>query len=121
MLTSFPHQIKVIDRFKDQSVGAILLEMGLGKSRIAIKLAEHKFTKGEITACLILMPKSLLANWLKIENQLHNEQPYNIYSWHSRDHLIFKKDHLQYFLVNHDGIMTERFNEVFKQFYTIHR
>lgn len=121
MLQDFKHQTKVVDRFKDNPIGAILLEMGLGKSRIIIKIAEHKYAKGEITAVLIVMPKSLLSNWAKIEIPKHSEIPYSIYMWKKNTPQFFRLGKLQYFLINHDGICTEGFNEVFKTFMSIHK
>lgn len=121
MLTDFKHQTKVFDRFKDQNMGAILLEMGLGKSRITIQIAEHKYAKGEITACMIVMPKSLLSNWAKIEIPKHSEKEFSIYQWHSKEIQFFKREKLQYFLINHDAIITDSFNAVFKAFYGMHK
>src|SRR5262245_34163811 len=121
MLQDFKHQHEVIERYKDLDKGAILLEMGLGKSRIMIKIAEHKFTKGEITACMIVMPKSLLSNWARVELPKHSELPYSTYIWNSSGPQFFKPGKLQYFLINHDGICTERFNSVFKSFLAVHK
>ena len=121
MLTNFKHQTDVIERFKDDSRGAIFLEMGLGKSRIAIKIAEHQFNQKNITAVMIVMPKSLLTNWANIEIPTHSDNPYSIYMWHGKEKTAFKNGQMQYFLVNHDAIITDNFNPIFKQFYTTHK
>jgi SNF2 family DNA or RNA helicase len=121
MLQNFKHQTEVVDRFKDLDKGAILLEMGLGKTRIAIQIAEHKYTKGEITAVLIVMPKSLLTNWARIEIPRHGTLEYNIYNWKERGPQFFRPGKLQYFIVNHDAIITPRFQEVFKMFLSVHK
>lgn len=44
--------------------GAILHEMGLGKSKVAIDYTCAKFMEGEIDECVVYAPATLLSNWV---------------------------------------------------------
>jgi len=74
----YKHQEAAIERFKDASEIGLFFEMGCGKSLTALKIAEHKFQKGEIDALLIIAPNDVhkqwaveqVPQWLTVEHQV---------------------------------------------------
>jgi SNF2 family DNA or RNA helicase len=50
---------------------ALLMEMGTGKSKVAIDTAAALYEAGEINAALIVAPKGVYANWVKGELPIH--------------------------------------------------
>jgi len=113
-MKSFKHQTEIFERFRSQTYGALFCEMGTGKSRIAITLAEDAFTRKEITACVIITTKGLVGNWLKHELPKHSTIAYSTFTWNLDKKLSFKGP--LYFLVNVDGLLANAFPETFKAF-----
>jgi SNF2 family DNA or RNA helicase len=119
-MQDFKHQHDVFERFKDQAYGALFLEQGLGKTRIAIQLAEHNFAQGNITACVVVTTKGLVGNWLHTEIPKHSSIEYNTYAWNVPKQFLLKSKRLLYFLVNIDGLLANAFPETFKEFLRMH-
>lgn len=59
----YRHQLDDIDRFKDSDGFGIFGEMGTGKSATALKIAEHKYLKGDIDRLLIIAPNDIHKQW----------------------------------------------------------
>lgn len=57
-MKSWKHQDVAFDRFKDSDVFALLFDCGTGKTRTAIKIAEHK----EMPT-IVIAPKNLCLQW----------------------------------------------------------
>jgi len=114
-MKNFAHQDHAIERFKDRSYGALFMEMGTGKSRIGVKLAEHKYATGAASATLVITTVGLLGNWLYNELPKHSEAPYTTWVWNKDTKLPGPGQHV-YFLVNIDALITERFKIFYKEF-----
>lgn len=115
-IKSFAHQERAIERFKDKPYGALFMEMGTGKSRIGVKLAEHKFATGQSTATLVITTVGLLGNWLYNEIPKHSEYAYKVWVW-NKDKKMPTQDGIHtYFLINIDAIIGVRFNPFYKEF-----
>ena len=69
------HQIKAIERFKDQKSIGLLFEMGAGKSRTIIEILEYRYSQGHgILPTLIVCPLSVVENWRReIQEYSHIE------------------------------------------------
>lgn len=63
-LRLFKHQKKALRLMKRHPHFALFLEMGCGKTLIAIKDIERRFKWGQITRAVIFAPKSILFNWV---------------------------------------------------------
>lgn len=89
----YPHQKKVFEETKDKKVWALNLEMGLGKSKIALDTASYLFQKGEITLCLIFSPKGVYDTWCRNEIPSHvsPDLSYEILRWQSNETKAYKK------------------------------
>ena len=82
-LINYQHQDEAIERFKNSEYFALFIDMGLGKSRIAIKIAEHKFAKGEIDAVMIIAPNGVHSQWIEEQFPEHCNVPYKAFTWSS--------------------------------------
>ena len=67
----FDHQRKALEDSWDASFHAYFMEMGTGKSKVAIDNMGVLFEKGEIKAALIVAPKGVYDNWALGEIPLH--------------------------------------------------
>jgi len=114
-MKNFGHQDHAIERFKDRPYGALFMEMGTGKSRIGVKLAEHKYATGAAKATLIVTTVGLLGNWLYNELPKHSELPYRTWVW-NKDTKLPPADQHVYFLINIDALIGVRFNPFYKEF-----
>jgi SNF2 family DNA or RNA helicase len=74
----FGHQVEAFEQFKDEDIGALLLEPGLGKTAIFLRLAGYKFKQGKINALLIISPNGVHAQTAKQQVPLWLDCPYNI-------------------------------------------
>lgn len=64
MLTPYPYQQEIIDRFKDQEACALLMEAGSGKTLISINILRHKYNQGgRVIPTVIFCPIIVLNNW----------------------------------------------------------
>ena len=79
----FDHQLKALEDSWDASFHAYFMEMGTGKSKVAIDNLGVLFEKGEIKAALIVAPKGVYDNWALGEIPLHLPERINrkIVSW----------------------------------------
>ena len=118
----YAHQTKAFDRFKDKPFGALFLEPGLGKSKIAIDIANYKFSKGEITGVLVICPKSLINNWHLIEIPKHSTAPGVSIPWKvTKNPLVFPKSlsSLTWFVCNVDAVITDKWVKAFRAFHSM--
>jgi SNF2 family DNA or RNA helicase len=71
MLPLYAHQVKALERSRDREAFALFLDMGLGKSRVAIETAAHLYELGKIDAALVVAPKGVYRNWSTVEIPKH--------------------------------------------------
>ena len=67
----YSHQKEALKRMLPHEEFALLMEMGTGKTKVAIDEIGILHDRGEINAALILAPKGVYANWPNIEFPLH--------------------------------------------------
>jgi SNF2 family DNA or RNA helicase len=67
----FLHQQAYLQRFWDSPVAALFADTGTGKSFMLINNAAMLYDKGKINALLIVAPKGVYRNWLKVEIPKH--------------------------------------------------
>lgn len=80
-IQSFKHQDDALEKTGDKEYAALLLEMGLGKSRIVLKTAQRLFEKGKINGLIIVAPKSICRTWLEEQIPTHLECKYETVIW----------------------------------------
>jgi len=65
VMPPYSFQLANFERFKNQAQWAIFSEQGCGKTRTAIDIICHRWTKGSVTGALILSsPKGVHAQWI---------------------------------------------------------
>ena len=79
----YAHQLEVFKRFKDKEYFALFMDMGTGKTKVAIDIASHKYIKNEINAVLIIAPNLVHLQWLNEQFIEHCAAPYIDFVWES--------------------------------------
>ena len=79
----FDHQRKALEGSWSAKFHAYFMEMGTGKSKVAIDNMGILYDKGEINAALIVAPKGVYDNWALGEIPLHLSESVNrkVLSW----------------------------------------
>ena len=80
-MKDYAHQTAVFERFKDKKYAALFCEMGTGKTRMAIQLANHHFTQDRVTATMVVTTRGLMGNWAYVELPKHSDVPHRTYIW----------------------------------------
>jgi SNF2 family DNA or RNA helicase len=81
MLPLYAHQRDALEVSKDCEAFALFLDMGLGKSRVAIDTAAHLYEQGKIDAALVIAPKGVYRNWSTVEIPKHWEGTARVVTW----------------------------------------
>jgi SNF2 family DNA or RNA helicase len=77
----YPHQVKAFEKLRDKTAFALLLEMGLGKSKCLSDIIAYKWCKGEIDAAVILSPKGVHSQWVEEQLPTHMSVPFEAWAW----------------------------------------
>lgn len=112
------HQTLCNDTMKDREYFALLLEQGLGKTRIAIQHAQDLHLQGKLDRVLVLAPSGVHANWAEEELKIHTENPHS-FTWISTktsmryvrqlDSFISTQDsRLRWLCMNIEAVRTKR-------------
>lgn len=60
----YPHQQEGLRRALKEPFFSLFMEMGTGKTAVAIKAMEERYKKGEIRRVIIFVPNSITLNWI---------------------------------------------------------
>ena len=116
----FKHQSKALRDSWDAKYYALFMEMGTGKSKVAIDTMGALYTEGKINAALIISPKGVYDNWVQgeIPTHLSDEIATNIVRWQPSSAqwfqkqmttLVFEKfNGLKIFVMNTEALSTPR-------------
>ncbi len=88
----FKHQKDVLDNSWDRPYYGLFMEMGLGKSKVAIDNVGILKAKGEIDSVMIVAPKGVYDNWVKqeIPNHLPDEFERFVVRWQPSNSKAFQ-------------------------------
>jgi SNF2 family DNA or RNA helicase len=75
-LTPFKHQAECLKLSWEKKNFAILLEQGLGKTKVCLDTAELLFKAHRIEAMLVVAPNGVHSNWAREQIPLHLDCPY---------------------------------------------
>ena len=67
----YQHQREVFDASWRRKFFALFMEMGTGKSKVALDTMAALYEAGEINTVLIAAPKGVFDNWIKAEIPTH--------------------------------------------------
>ena len=116
----FKHQEEVIDDSWERPYYGLFMEMGLGKSKVAIDTVGKLKLKGEIDSVMIVAPKGVYDNWIKqeIPNHLPEEFERFVVRWQpsttkafqdSMQKLVFETmAGIKFFVINVEAFSSDR-------------
>jgi len=116
----FKHQEEVFHKSYRDTYYGLFMEMGLGKSKVAIDTMGALYKDGDIKAALIVAPKGVYDNWVKgeIPRHLPDDIPTNVMRWQPNltkkyteelKNLIYvKQDNLKVLVINVEALSTEK-------------
>jgi len=116
----FKHQSKALRDSWDAKYYALFMEMGTGKSKVAIDTMGALYTERKINAALIISPKGVYDNWVQgeIPTHLSDEIETNIVRWQPSSAQWFQKqmktlvyenfNGLKIFVMNTEALSTPR-------------
>ena len=100
----YDHQIKALQESWNKKEYAWFMEMGTGKTKVAIDNIGILNQQNFIDTAIIVAPKSVYLNWEdEIANHLADEVPYSIYSWNKSKKDIDSKK-LKVYLINTEAL-----------------
>jgi len=85
----YPHQQKAFDKFKNEPFGALLADMGTGKSKIAIDLASYKYVNGLHDSVLVVALNAVHPQWIDEQFAEHCPVPWVGFSYSSKKTIKF--------------------------------
>ena len=97
----FEHQRTALKKGAQYGAYAYFMEMGTGKTKVAIDNANYLFSTKAITHALVVAPNSVYRNWIKeIETHSTNESTIVVH----KDKTIYGKGKLNWFLINVEAL-----------------
>ena len=115
--TPFKHQLKAFELGYNQKVYAYFMEMGTGKTKVAIDNANYLFEKKLITDVIVLAPNSVYTNWVR-EIEAHSKNKPDIFIWktHNLKKLEkYKYDKFFFLLMNIESLSRDKGVKFLKQ------
>tara|TARA_R110000822_G_scaffold3680_5_gene15941 strand:+ start:2273 stop:3682 length:1410 start_codon:yes stop_codon:yes gene_type:complete len=101
--TPFEHQREALKKGATSFNFAYFMEMGTGKTKVAIDNASYLFCEQLIDTVIVVAPNSVYRNWEK-EIEMHGSVDYNI-TLHKVDKKFnYQLDKLNYFLINVEAL-----------------
>jgi len=67
----YGHQLTALEKSSDKKVYALFMEMGTGKTKVAIDNLAMLYDKGKVNGALIIAPKGVYKNWYSQEFPAH--------------------------------------------------
>lgn len=115
----YAHQAKAWDMSKEKDEFGLFMEMGTGKTKVAIDTIAYLYDSGRINSVLIVAPKGVYMNWVtkEIPTHLPDHVRYVMASWHAApkkaeqqalDHVMSQSDDLRILVMNVEAFSTER-------------
>lgn len=128
----YEHQIEAIKKLYGKSFGALFMEQGTGKSKVAIDIASNLFLEGKINAVLLIAPNGVQKQWAYEQIPEHSSIPFRIQVWtHSssrfrreaqEDFIIGEwPGQLKWFCTNVDVFSTKRNIYTFREYVQNHK
>ena len=79
----YGHQLTALEKSSDKKVYALFMEMGTGKTKVAIDNLAMLYDKGKVNGALIIAPKGVYKTWYSQEFPVHmpNHVHYKMVLW----------------------------------------
>jgi len=91
----YAHQVTAFERSKDETVFALFMEMGTGKSKVIIDTIDYLYRNGEINLALIFGNKGSYKNWInqEVPTHLSPDVPVMITHWDAAERKNLELEH----------------------------
>lgn len=118
--TPYKHQMEAFQKFKDRKYFGLFMDMGTGKTKVAIDIASYKYQKGEISSVLVIAPNHVHTQWATEEFPKHCPVEYSVKVWSSSEtsrkyylpmltkYLTEKSDVMKVFCVNVEAFQSDK-------------
>lgn len=120
----YDHQKKALSLSCERTAFAYLLEMGLGKTAIAIANMGYLYMRKKVVAVLIVAPKGVHRQWTEQEIPKHIDKriKYKTKTWGDKEEKqIGNGGSMLFFSINIDAIRTPRGFQAAKQFLEMYK
>lgn len=116
----YDHQRKALEDSWSAEFYALLMEMGTGKTKVAIDTMGMLYEAGKIKAALVIAPKGVYDNWAKSEIPIHLPKriPRQILRWiptktqkyetELKEFIVDRDEKLKFFVMNVEAFSTPR-------------
>lgn len=119
----FPHQVEALRRMLDRF--ALFMDMGTGKSKVAIDRAGQLWAANRIDAVLVVSKKGPHRQWIEEQFPTHyGSELWDGAFWPVKrlpETLLVKDGRLKVFAINYDGAKAEKGKRAAIDFVTAHR
>jgi SNF2 family DNA or RNA helicase len=115
----YAHQATAWAMSKEKDEFALFMEMGTGKTKVAIDSIAYLYDSGRINSALIVAPKGVYMNWVnkEIPTHLPDHIQYRMASWHASprkaeqealENVMKPTDDLRILIMNVEAFSTDR-------------
>lgn len=128
----YDHQMTAYKESWDRRSYALFMEMGTGKTKVAVDTMGTLFESGKINAALIIAPKGVYSNWAikEIPQHLSDDVQRDVLLWQPNQTQKFKKrltevargsdkDILRILIMNTEALSTQKGTKVAQRFLEI--
>ena len=129
-LAMYEHQKEAFERFKDATNFALLMDMGLGKTKLELDIVCHRFRQERVNRLLVVAPNGVHEQWAVQQIPEHVDVPYKVFTWNSSlagrkyykrqmgaaIHAPFTLDHLKIVCVNIEAFQSTSVLPFIKEF-----
>jgi superfamily II DNA or RNA helicase len=83
----YEHQKVAFDKSWNRNAYALFMEMGTGKTKVAIDTLAALYEAGQVEAALVIAPKGVYANWVnkEIPQHLPDRIERKVVLWHPKN------------------------------------
>ena len=102
----FAHQKKALEDSWDKEFYALFMEMGTGKSKVAVDTLALLYQEKNITAALVIAPKGVYDNWVQgeIPKHLPDSIQKQIVKWMPNNSQKYQKELSDFVLEKNDDL-----------------
>ncbi len=127
----YEHQVAAFHKLYGKEFGALFMEMGTGKTKVAIDIASNLYRENKINAVLLIAPNGIQRQWATEQIPIHSPVRTKIYVWTSsksklrqriqEDFIIDEFPALKWFCTNIDVFSTRNHIKVFQEYLLNHQ
>ena len=102
--TPYEHQRKALIKGAKELNFAYFMEMGTGKTKVAIDNVAYLYQEKEINVAIVIAPNSVYKNWI---NEIKTHSPvedYTLFVWKDDKEINYQADKLNYVLMNVEAL-----------------